>query len=332
MYSVFLDWVFIEDNSRELNQFITALNKTRKDLYFTILVPAKSHFTRLLDQFDNVEYVKDVENRFEEPGKEISAMPYISKYIYNKLNKLQKDTQTALSMKDKRVLKLIEEMRDSVYMTERWAATYNPANFLSVDQDGEKPRLFWRDWDVDLILSFHPAIILNHLDHFKKNTNMEPKFISLCSEKYWQVIKKWDGHLSLPLSLHNPDHCALIVENNAIATKIFSTVIDKKDRELLTRYVNCLDILDFDWGKKTSLNRLDSAVTAALRSQKPLRKINSSYQRMRNIIRRRGTVTKRELINQMEWGKASNFQPYRNKLRIEKNVRLVANHTYEWIQ
>ena len=157
------------------------------------------------------------------------------------------------------------------------------------------------------------------------------KFISLCSEKYWQVIKKWDDHLSLPLSLHNPDHCALIVENNAIATKIFSTVIDKKDRELLTRYINCLDILDFDWGKKTSLNRLDSAVTAALRSQKPLRKINSSYQRMRNIIRRRGIVTKRELINQMEWGKASNFQPYRNKLRIEKNVRLVANHTYEWI-
>jgi hypothetical protein len=295
-------------------------------------VPAKSHFTREVDQFDNVEYVQDVENRFEEPGKEISAMPYISKYIYNKLNKLQKNTQTALSTKDKRVLKLIEEMRDSTYMTERWAATYNPANFLPVDQDGEKPRLFWRDWDVDLILSFHPAIILNHLDHFKKYTNMEPKFISLCSEKYWQVIKKWDGHLSLPLSLHNPDHCALIVENNAIATKIFSTVIDKKDRELLTRYVNCLDILDFDWGKKTSLNRLDSAVTAALRSQKPLRKINSSYQRMRNIIRRRGTVTKRELINQMEWGKASNFQPYRNKLRIEKNVRLVANHTYEWIQ
>ena len=332
MYSVFLDWVFIEDNSRELNQFITAMNKIRKDLYFTILVPEKSHFTRQLDQFDNVEYVQDVENRFEEPGKEISAMPYISKYIYNKLNKLQKDTKTALSIKDKRLLKLIEEMRDSVYMTERWAATYNPANFIPVDQDGEKPRLFWRDWDVDLILSFHPAIILNHLDHFKKYTNMEPKFISLCSEKYWQVIKKWDGHLSLPLSLHNPDHCALIVENNAIATKIFSTVIDKKDRELLTRYVNCLDILDFDWGKKTSLNRLDSAVTAALRSQKPLRKINSSYQRMRNIIRRRGTVTKRELINQMEWGKASNFQPYRNKLRIEKNVRLVANHTYEWIQ
>ena len=81
MYSVFLDWVFIEDNSKELNQFITAMNKTRKDLYFTILVPSKSHFTRLLDQFDNVEYVKDVENRFEEPGKEISAMPYISKYI-----------------------------------------------------------------------------------------------------------------------------------------------------------------------------------------------------------------------------------------------------------
>ena len=332
MHSVFLDWVFIEDNSKELNQFIAAINKIRKDLYFTILVPKKSHFTRQLDQFDNVEYVQDVENRFEEPGKEISAIPYISKYIYNKLNKLQKDTQTVLSTKDKRVLKLIEEMRDSSYMTERWAATYNPANFLPVDQDGEKPRLFWRDWDVDLILSFHPAIILNHLDHFKKYTNMEPKCISLISEKYWQVIKKWDGHLSLPLSLHNPDHCALIVENNAIATKIFSTVIDKKDRELLTRYVNCLDILDFDWGKNTSLNRLDSAVTAALRSQKPLRKINSSYQRMRNIIRRRGTVTKRELINQMEWGKASNFQPYRNKLRIEKNVRLVANHTYEWIQ
>ena len=332
MYSVFLDWVFIEDNSRELNQFITALNKKRKDLYFTILVPKKSHFTRQLDQFDNVEYVQDVENRFEEPGKEISAMPYISKYIYNKLNKLQKHTQTVLSTKDKRVLKLIEEMRDSAYMTERWAATYNPANFLPVNRDGEKPRLFWRDWDVDLILSFHPAIILNHLDHFKKNTNMEPKFISLISEKYWQVIKKWDGNLSLPLSLHDADHCALVVENNSIATEIFSTVIDRKEKELLARFVNCLDILDFDWGKKTALNRLDSAVTAALGSQKPLRKINSSYQRMRNIIRRKGTVTKRELINQMEWGKASNFQPYRNKLRTEKNVRFVANHTYEWIQ
>ena len=332
MHSVFLDWVFIEDNSKELNQFIAAINKIRKDLYFTILVPKKSHITRQLDQFDNVEYVQDVENRFEEPGKEISAMPYISKYIYNKLNKLQKNTQTALSTKDKRVLKLIEEMRDSNYMTERWAATYNPANFLPLDQDGEKPRLFWRDWDVDLILSFHPAIILNHQDHFKKNTNMEPKFISLCSEKYWQVIKKWDGHLSFPLSLHDADHCALVVENNAIATEIFSTVIDRKEKELLARFVNCLDILDFNWGKKTSLNRLHSAVTAALCSQNPLRKINPSYQRMRNIIRRKGTVTKRELINQMEWGKVSNFQPYRNKLRIEKNVRFVANHTYEWIQ
>jgi len=332
LYSVFLDWVFIEDNSRELNQFITALNKTRKDLYFTILVPAKSHFTRLLDQFDNVEYVKDVENRFEEPGKEISAMPYISKYIYNKLNKLQKDTQTALSMKDKRVLKLIEEMRDSVYMTERWAATYNPANFLPVDQDGEKPRLFWRDWDVDLILSFHPVIVLNHLNHFKNNTNMEPKVISLCSERYWQVIKKWDGHLSLPLSLHDTDHCSFVVESNAIATEIFSRVIDRKDKDFLTRYVNCLDISDFDWGKKTTLNRLNGIITAALKSQKPLRKINPSYKRMRNIIHRGGMVKKRELINQMEWGKASKFQTYRNKLRTEKNVRFVANHTYKWIE
>jgi len=308
------------------------MNKIRKDLYFTILVPEKSHFTRQLDQFDNVEYVQDVENRFEEPGKEISAMPYISKYIYNKLNKLQKDTQTALSMKDKHLLKLIEEMRDSVYMTERWAATYNPANFLSVDQDGEKPRLFWRDWDVDLILSFHPAIILNHLDHFKNNTNMEPRFISLCSDKYWQVTKKWDGHLSLSLSLHNADHCALVVENNAIATEIFSTIIDRQEKELLARYVNCLDILDFDWGKKTTLNRLNSTITVALESQKPLRKINPSYKRMRNIVCRNGRVTKRELINQMEWGIASNFQPYRNKLRTEKNVRFVANHTYEWIE
>ncbi len=332
MFSVFLDWVFIEDNSRELNQFITAMNKIRKDLYFTILVPAKSRFTRLLDQFDNVEYVQDVENRFEEPGKEISAIPYISKYIYNKLNKLQKDNQTALSSKDKRVLKLIEEMRDSVYMTERWATTYNPANFLPVDKDGEKPRLFWRDWDVDLILSFHPAIILNHLDHFKNNTNMEPKLISLCSEKYWQVIKKWDGHLAIPLSLHSKDHCMLVVENNAIAIEIFSSVIDGQEKELLQHFVNCLDILNFDWGEETTLNRLDNAITTALESQKPLRKINRSYQRMRNIIRRRGTVTKRELINQMEWGKASNFQPYRNKLRTEKNVRFVANHTYEWIQ
>jgi hypothetical protein len=235
-------------------------------------------------------------------------------------------------MKDKRVLKLIEEMRDSVYMTERWAATYNPANFLSVDQDGEKPRLFWRDWDVDLILSFHPAIILNHLDHFKNNTNMEPKYISLCSEKYWQVIKKWDGHLSLPLSLHDTDHCAFVVESNAIATEIFSRVIDRKDKDFLTRYVNCLDISDFDWGKKTTLNRLNSVITAALESQEPLRKINPSYKRMRNIIHRGGMVKKRELINQMEWGKASKFQTYRNKLRTEKNVRFVANHSYKWIE
>ena len=65
-------------------------------------MPKNSHFTRQLDQFDNVEYVQDVENRFEEPGKEISAMPYISKYIYNKLNKLQKHTQTVLSTRKAR--------------------------------------------------------------------------------------------------------------------------------------------------------------------------------------------------------------------------------------
>ena len=124
----------------------------------------------------------------------------------------------------------------------------------------------------------------------------------------------------------------MVVENNAVATKIFSTVIDGKDKELLARYVNCLDILDFNWGKKTTLNRLNSAITAALESQKPLRKINPSYKRMRNIVCRIGTVTKRELISRMEWGKASNFQPYRNKLRTEKNVRFVANHTYKWIE
>ena len=124
----------------------------------------------------------------------------------------------------------------------------------------------------------------------------------------------------------------MVVENNAVATEIFSTVIDGKDKELLARYVNCLDILDFDWGKKTTLNRLNSAITAALESQKPLRKINPSYKRMRNIVCRIGTVTKRELISRMEWGKASNFQPYRNKLRTEKNVRFVANHTYKWIE
>ena len=96
MYSVFLDWVFIEDNSRELNQFITAPNKIRKDLCFTILVPKNSHFTSQLDQFDNVEYVQDVENSFKEPAKEIPVIPYIIKYINTKLNKLQRDTQTAV--------------------------------------------------------------------------------------------------------------------------------------------------------------------------------------------------------------------------------------------
>ena len=72
MYSVFIDWVFMEDNSKELNEFLNAINKKRNDLFFTILVPKKSHFTRRLDQFKNVEYVQDVENRFEEPGKETS--------------------------------------------------------------------------------------------------------------------------------------------------------------------------------------------------------------------------------------------------------------------
>ena len=80
------------------------------------------------------------------------------------------------------------------------------------------------------------------------------------------------------------------------------------------------------------MNRLNSVITAALESQKPLRKINPSYKRMRNIIHREGTVKKRELINQMEWGKASKFQTYRNKLRTEKNVRFVANDTYKWIE
>ena len=88
MYSVFIDWVFMEDNSKELNEFLTAINNKRNDLFFTILVPKKSHFTRRLDQFKNVEYVQDVENRFEEPGKEISSMTYINKYIYIYCNNL----------------------------------------------------------------------------------------------------------------------------------------------------------------------------------------------------------------------------------------------------
>ena len=171
----------MEDNSKELNGFLTAMNKKRNDLFFTILVPKKSHFTRRLDQFKNVEYVKDIENRFEEPGKEISSMPYINKYIYDKLDTLQKDHHSGLSHKDKRVMNLMENMRESFFMSERWAATYNPANFRSVQANNDKPRLFWRDWDVDLVLSFHPAIMHKHINHFKKNTDMDPQYISRIS-------------------------------------------------------------------------------------------------------------------------------------------------------
>ena len=107
----------MEDNSKELNGFLTAMNKKRNDLFFTILVPKKSHFTRRLDQFKNVEYVQDIENRFEEPGKEISSMPYINKYIYDKLDTLKKNHQIGLSRRDERVMNLMENMRESFFQS-----------------------------------------------------------------------------------------------------------------------------------------------------------------------------------------------------------------------
>ena len=322
----------MEDNSKELNEFLTAMNKKRNDIYFTILVPTKSHFTRRLDQFKNVEFVQDVENRFEEPGKEISSMPYINKYIYDKLNKLQKNNQSGLSHRDKRVLDLVENMRDSFFMTERWAATYNPANFRSIEENGDKPRLFWRDWDVDLVLSFHPAIMHKHIDHFKKNTDMDPKFISLCTTQYWEIIKKWDGHLSIPSIFRDKNNHSFCVQKNDIAIELFSSLIQMNEKKLLQKYVQRLNVLDFDWKKRKTIDLLDRLISDALEAQVPLKKVNPAYQKMRNFIRLKKSVSKRELINKMEWGKTSKFQPYRNRLRTEKNIRFIDNHTYKWIE
>ncbi len=321
----------MEDNSKELNEFLNAINKKRNDLFFTILVPKKSHFTRRLDQFKNVEYVQDVENRFEEPGKEISAMPYINKYIYDKLDVLQKNNQSGLSKKDKRVMDLIEDMRESFFMTERWAATYNPANFRSVQENVDNPRLFWRDWDVDLILSFHPAIMHKHIEHFDKNTDMDPKYISLCGKQYWDIIKKWEGHLSIPSIFQNKNNYAFFVESNDLAVELFSSLIPINQKKLLLRFVKSLQRMDFNWKKRKSLDLLNRIITDALDDLKPLKKVNPAYQKMRNFIRTKKRVTKRELINKMEWGNTSNFQPYRNRLRNEKNIRLIGNNSYEWV-
>ena len=120
---------------------------------------------------------------------------------------------------------LIENMRESFFMTERWAATYNPANFRSVQENVDNPRLFWRDWDVDLILSFHPAIMHKHIEHFDKHTDMDPKYISLCGIQYWEIIKKWEGHLSIPSIFHNKNNYAFFVESNDLAVELFSSLI-----------------------------------------------------------------------------------------------------------
>jgi len=321
----------MEDNSKELNGFLTAMNKKRNDLFFTILVPKKSHFTRRLDQFKNVEYVQDIENRFEEPGKEISSMPYINKYIYDKLDTLKKNHQTGLSRRDERVMNLMENMRESFFMSERWAATYNPANFRSVKAHNDKPRLFWRDWDVDLVLSFHPAIMHKHINHFKKNTDMDPKYISLCSKQYWEIIKKWDGHLSIPSVFRNKNNHGFFVENNDIAIELFSSIIALNDKKLLQKYVKSLSNIDFNWKKRKTLDSLNHIISDAVDNLKPLKKVNPAYQKMRNFIRTKKLVSKRELINKMEWGKSSNFHPYRNRLRMENNIRFINNHSYEWI-
>ena len=84
-------------------------------------------------------------------------------------------------------------------------------------------------------------------------------------------------------------------------------------------------------GKKNTLDSLNHIISDAVDNLKPLKKVNPAYQKMRNFIRTKKLVSKRELINKMEWGKSSNFHPYRNRLRMENNIRFINNHSYEWI-
>ncbi|MDP6877367.1 MAG: hypothetical protein QGI18_02120, partial [Candidatus Marinimicrobia bacterium] len=120
------------------------------------------------------------------------------------------------------------------------------------------------------------------------------------------------------------------VEKNDIAVELFSTIIAMNDKKLLQKYVRSLSSINFNWKKRKTLDLLDHAISDAVDHLKPLKKVNPAYQKMRNFIRTKKLVSKRELINKMEWGKTSNFQPYRNRLRMEKNIRFIDNHSYEW--
>jgi len=60
-------------------------------------------------------------------------------------------------------------------------------------------------------------------------------------------------------------------------------------------------------------------------------KDTEAYQRILDFIRRRKSVSKKEIIEHLTWGVRIKWTPYRNRLRNEKDIRLTKNR-YEVIE
>lgn len=48
------------------------------------------------------------------------------------------------------------------------------------------------------------------------------------------------------------------------------------------------------------------------------------------MIKKRGRVSKKQIIGELNWGKQYKFGPVRNRLRLDDNIRFT-NDGYEWI-
>ena len=57
---------------------------------------------------------------------------------------------------------------------------------------------------------------------------------------------------------------------------------------------------------------------------------SESYGKILEFISKKKSVTKKELLEYMGWGVRIAFNPYRNKLRTESNIRFTKNR-YEVI-
>ena len=55
-----------------------------------------------------------------------------------------------------------------------------------------------------------------------------------------------------------------------------------------------------------------------------------TYKNVLALIKKRGRVSKKQLIGELNWGKQFKFGRYRNRLRLDDKIRFT-NDGYEWI-